>query len=279
MDFNRCFQSLDISLALHYGLGMGAKRYALVGQNIDNSLSPKLMNAAFKARGLEAEYVLRPTEPEDLDEVIDELRTGDWAGLNITRPYKCDFFTWVDLPSDNAGRAKAVNTLWLQEGQIHGALTDVQGVLEPLIRAGFAGGGEGLILGAGGAARAAALALSKMGTKVHLAARRPEQAQALCGELLLEKTGEVLDLNDAQQIETILPQIDSLIQATPLGMQNEAHVFDFGPIKESCIAFEMVYAPAETPFIKSAQEKGLSSVKGLEMLEEQGEAAIKLWVG
>lgn len=279
MDFNRCLWPLDISLALHYGLGMAAQRYALVGQNIDNSLSPKLMNAAFKARGLEAEYVLRPTEPEDLDEVIDELRTGAWAGLNITRPYKCDFFTWVDLPSDNAARAKAVNTLWLQEGQIHGALTDVQGVLEPLIRAGFGGGGEGLILGAGGAARAAALALSKMGTKVHLAARRSEQAQALCGELLLEKTGEVLDLNDAQQIEKILPQIDSLIQATPLGMLNEAHVFDFGPIKESCIAFEMVYAPAETPFIKSAQEMALSSVKGLDMLEEQGEAAIKLWVG
>jgi shikimate dehydrogenase len=266
-------------LGLHYGLAMAAKRYALVGENIDNSLSPKLMNAAFKARGIDAEYVLRPTLPEDLDEVIDELRTGEWAGLNITRPYKCDFFTLVDMPLENASRAKAVNTLWLRHGQTHGALTDVQGVIEPLIRAGFGGGGEGLILGAGGAARAAALALSKMGTKVHVAARRIEQAQELFKDLLLVKTGEVLDLNDAQQIEKLLPQIDGLIQATPLGMQGEAHVFDFGPIKPSCIAFEMVYAPAETSFIKSAQEKGLRCVKGLEMLEEQGEAALGLWVG
>ena len=266
-------------MGLHYGLAMAAKRYALVGENIDNSLSPKLMNAAFKARGIDAEYVLRPTSLEDLDEVIDELRTGAWAGLNITRPYKCDFVPFVDVPKPDVLRAKAVNTLWLQESQINGALTDVQGVLEPLIRAGFGGGGEGLILGAGGAARAAAIALSKMGTKVHLAARRPEQAQALFKELLLEKTGDVFDLNDAQQIEKVLPQIDTLIQATPLGMQNEAYVFDFAPIKPSCIAFEMVYTPAETPFVLSAQEKGLSCVKGLEMLEEQGEAALGLWVG
>lgn len=253
-------------------------RYALVGSPIDRSPSPAMHNAGFAAIGLEARYELRPTAVEDAETVLDELRAGLWQGVNVTTPLKTVLAPHIQILSDHAARAGAVNTLWLEADQIAGALTDVAGVAAPLRAVGLASG-AGLVLGAGGAARAAVLALEELGLSVHVAAREQKRAALLLDELRPKPSGSALALSDWAAFERLFGSLAVIVQATPVGRAGERHHLPWSLAPEEAVAFEMVYAPSRTPFVADAEQAGCRAVLGREMLVAQGAASFELWTG
>ncbi len=253
-------------------------KYGLIGNPIDESPSPLMHNAAFEAMGMNAEYMLRPTIAEDAEAVCSEIQYGKWLGLNVTTPMKTVMASMVTLEG-HAKKAGAVNTLWRYGADIHGALTDVDGIMKPLQQRNIVPGGHGLILGAGGAARAAAIALDELGQHVHVAARNPDKARDFLGSIKVEHPGESMALSNQSALSAALSQASVIIQATPVGKAGEKHDLDWSAVKEETIAFEMVYKPQQTPFLADAQKANCRVVEGWEMLLFQGAASLKIWTG
>ncbi len=253
--------------------------YALIGETIEHSLSPAMMNAAFKALGLNAAYKLRPTTIETVAQALAEMRNGKWAGINVTMPLKTVVAKMVVLEG-HAERAQSVNTLSRYGGEIHGALTDVDGVVEPLKAAGFDGTQHSaLIIGGGGAARAAAVALDSLGACVHVATRNPAKAVEFLETLKLTNPGRTCALSDQRSLADIMRGSKAIIQATPVGVKGENHAMPWDAVSEKTIAFDMVYKPLMTPFLKEAQGAGCTLIEGWKMLLAQGAASLKIWTG
>jgi shikimate dehydrogenase len=253
-------------------------RYALIGSPIDRSPSPAMHNAAFDALGIDARYELRPTEVGQAESVVDELVTGMWKGVNVTTPLKTVLAPHAQRLSDRAARAGAVNTLWVEAGVLHGDLTDVIGVVEPLRSIGLRGK-TGLVLGAGGAARAAALALEQLGLVVHVAARGRDRAEQLLSDLRVALPGSAMALSDSRGLERIVGSLATIVQATPVGRDGDHHDLPWALVPRSVAAFEMVYTPSRTPFVRDAEQAGCQTVLGREMLVAQGAASFELWTG
>ena len=253
-------------------------KYGLIGNPIDQSPSPIMHNAAFEAMSMNAEYLLRSTEPAEAEAVCSEIQYGKWLGLNVTTPMKTTMAAMVTLEG-HAKRAGAVNTLWRYGADIHGALTDVDGIMTPLKQRNIAPGGHGLILGAGGAARAAAIALDELGQHVHVAARNPDKAREFLGAVKVEQPGESMALSNESALSNALSQASVIIQATPVGKANDGHNLNWAAVKKETIAFEMVYKPRQTPFLVEAEKAGCRTVEGWEMLLFQGAASLKIWTG
>ncbi|MEE8408802.1 MAG: shikimate dehydrogenase [Myxococcota bacterium] len=251
--------------------------YGLAGSPIDRSPSPAMHNAAFAALGIDAHYTLRPSGIDDVDTVLAELANGTWKGLNITTPLKAVLAPCVEL-DDVARRARAVNTLWRDGDRVCGTLTDVAGVTEPLRTAAFRGG-VGLIIGAGGAARAAVLALDALGTEVHVAARRGDRAADLLQILQPGKRATAHTLDDAAALAELFGSLNVVVQATPVGTGGDSHALPWEQAGDRLIAFDMVYLPRRTPFLIQAEACGCTTIAGIEMLLAQGAASFTVWTG
>lgn len=252
-------------------------RYALVGDPIALSPSPAMHNAAFAHLGLDAHYELRPTPTHALTGLLDELRAVAWEGLNVTTPLKTLVAPHVEL-DPVAARARAVNTLYRREGAWRGALTDVEGVRAPLEALGVQGG-TGLILGAGGATRAAVLALEALGCRVVVAARRIGEAIPLLEDLAPKHGYQALDLNDSAALTALWPILGVVVQATPVGKAGDRLALPWSHSAPELVAFEMLYRPLWTPFLLDAREHGARLVHGWQMLLHQGVPAFELWTG
>lgn len=272
------------------------QRYGLVGFPIDKSPSPAMHNAAFAHLGINATYELRPTTPETAAQVLAELQTGVWNGLNVTTPLKT-FFAPSVQSNQTAQRAGAVNTLWRDPaGLWHGALTDVEGIRLPIahrlamhaatVRTSIQSKSRShqspahaLILGAGGATRAAIIALEQIGVQqIHLAARRPNEAQQVADIISPRHRGRLISLDDRDALRTLFPDLHILVQATPVGRNQDRHVLPWENIGPQLIAFDMLYFPRITPFLDDARQAGAAAcIEGWEMLLEQGAAAFTLW--
>ena len=252
--------------------------YALVGSPIDQSPSPAMHNAAFESLKMNAGYKLRPADLETAELVLAEIKHGKWAGINITTPLKAVLAPMVQLQG-HAIKANAVNTLWRYGSEIHGALTDVDGIITPLREVGFGEKKSALILGAGGAARAAAIALDHFGSKIHIAARNPHKAAEFLENTEVENAGTSGALKDTSYLEGLMATVDCIIQATPVGSNNDSHTLPWSAAKSELIAFDMVYKPVETPFLAEAKKAGCTTIPGWKMLLAQGAAALKIWTG
>lgn len=253
-------------------------RFALAGSPIAHSRSPVMHQAAFRALGIDATYELRVTEAEAVPALLYELQRGVWKGVNVTTPLKTEVARHC-LCDDSAARAGAVNTVWLAGESLCATLTDVDGVREPLVSRKVTFSrvvGEAVIVGAGGASRAAALALAGMGARVSVAARDVTKAQAVIDILHEHERGEAMPLARLAA-PGALRDVRVLVQATPLGRQGES--LALGWEGTSLVAFEMLYTPRETPFLASAKAAGCVVVEGWEMLLAQGARAFELWLG
>jgi len=263
----------------------GEKRaaFALIGKPIDRSPSPQMHNASFSALEFAGDYCLRPTTEDGVAAVVGELRVGTWAGLNVTTPLKTIMATHMDRLVGYAARAKAVNTVWLDSGALCGALTDVDGVREPLAAA--SAGGEGLVIGSGGAARAAMLALEGICSTVNVAARRPDAAASVLSDLRLSNPGLIIDLGNDKALGSVFSRAGVIVQATPVGRNGERHCLPWQRIshgdspQQSPVAFEMLYLPRETPFLAEARAAGCTAIEGWEMLLSQGVVAQRFFTG
>jgi shikimate dehydrogenase len=244
-----------------------------------------MQQAAFDALGIPARYLLWETPPDALAERVASLRPPDVLGANVTIPHKTAVVPLLDALAPSALQAGgAVNTIVRDaNGRLTGHNTDVTGVLRVLDAHGAGDAGQSaLILGAGGAARAAWAAAYERRMTLRVAARNPVAAREASNTLGLSST-ETIPLDAPNELAKALAASSILINATPVGMGDPlasplpAELLAHLP--PTALVFDMVYAPPETALLRMAQARGLRVAMGLEMLLEQGAAAFELWTG
>jgi 3-dehydroquinate dehydratase/shikimate dehydrogenase len=244
-----------------------AALYGVVGNPISHSLSPVMHNAGFAALGLNAVYV--PLHAADVDDFVAFARSTNMRGASITAPFKVAMLNKVDDTDPVARRVGAVNTLIVRDGRWIGANSDVEGFLAPLTGRMALKGTRASVLGAGGAARAVAVALVSQGAAVTICARRREAAQ------------EVARLSDATA-GAWPPRPgswDVLVNTTSCGSGGPDDDPMSGVALDGEIVFDLVYVPAETPLIRHARAEGCLTIGGIEMLVAQAERQFELWTG
>ena len=255
---------------------MTSKSYAeVIGDPIGHSLSPNIHGFWLKALGVEAEYRRRKLGRAELPAYVAERRAdADWRGSNVTMPLKLDAIGLADGAADWAVAAGAANVLMPRDGKLIAANTDVGAIAALLsqLHQAKARMGSVILLGNGGAARAALVALKLVGlTNVRIQARDLSEARKLAVEFGLEVAPELF---------TAPIVSDGLINATPLGMPGRDCLnCDLAKMPAGGWVFDMVTDPGETPLIEAAQAKGLTTVNGLQMLVEQAATSFKLFFG
>ena len=247
--------------------------FGIIGHPLGHTLSPLLHNWGFQRLGVKAAYMAFPTPPERLEAFIQAVRTLPMAGLSVTIPHKEAVMGLVDTVSDLARRTGAVNTLVWEDGRLVGHNTDVEGFLAPL-RAHGRTPDTALVLGAGGAAKAVLAGLLEIGVgNVTVTNRHFERATALAGQFGANAVvWERRDTVDAQLV----------VNTTPMGMAGKA--VDASPMPDSFwapdhLAYDLVYNPRETIFLRQAKAAGAGAIDGLSMFAAQGAAQFKLWTG
>ena len=278
-------------------------RLGLIGYPLGHSLSPRIHTAALRALGLEGEYRLYPVPPraertpgdseaefETLADLLQQMRAGELHGLNVTISYKQTVIPLLDDLTGAARAVGAVNTIFVQGGRLIGDNTDAPGFWADLTRfledAGRDPGGSALILGAGGSARAVAYALLTHGYEVFVAARRLEQAAALCASLSAVRGRSSplkLTVSAIRNLQSAIKnQKYIIINATPLGMSPHIAASPWPaalPFQPGVAVYDLVYNPAETSLVRLARAAGLPATTGLGMLIEQAALAFERWTG
>jgi shikimate dehydrogenase len=263
----------------------------LTGYPLEHSLSPEIYRAALNYCDLEGSYSLFPLLPngsQGLKILLDRVRSGEIAGLNVTIPYKQTVIPLLDELTPTAKTIGAVNTIFSQNDNLTGDNTDAHGFLVDLhkfLTMNTSGQEEcknALVLGAGGAARAVTYALINDGWKISLAARRPEQAQAFITQFQ-DQNSRITSIDyDANAFQSIAPAPCLVINTTPVGMSpnHEISPWPMGlPLPHRAAFYDLIYNPHVTKFIFNAREAGLRASTGLGMLVEQAALAFEIWTG
>lgn len=269
-----------------------ARRFGLIGHPVGHSVSPAMMRAAFEALGLPHTYdAVDVPDSEALARCAAALRTGERAGLNVTIPHKRAAVALADEVAESAARAGAANVLAAgQDGRIRAENTDAAAivrVLDPLLAARR----WAVIVGSGGAARAALLACEALGFRgVEITSRSwrtPEDAWERGAALPAIRPTVQLEPWVTEWAEPSLlggREADLVVQATSAGMSGAAPGDEvaarirWDALPPRTVAFDVVYRPRRTPFLEAAQAHGLVTVDGLGMLVEQAALALALWL-
>ena len=250
----------------------------LIGQPVGHSVSPAMQNAGFRSVGLDWSYELLETTPAELAGAVAGLRADDCAGANVTIPHKQAIVERLDGVTPRARAIAAVNTVVKKDGKLIGDNTDGYGFAQGLREASVDPHNKRVaILGAGGAARAAAVTLAEAGAeRITLLNRSMPRVQALAEFLRASFPAVAIGVND----ESALSAAQLIVNATPVGMWPYE---DESPLRSAfpagAVAIELVYRPLETRFLRQAAQAGAQTVDGLGMLVHQGAAAFKLWTG
>lgn len=241
--------------------------FAVLGDPVGHSLSPRMQSAAFLAAGLPHRYrAVRVPEPE-FDEAAAHLANLGYRGLNVTVPLKEAAFRWTSTGDEMTRRIRAANTLRL--GQLESINTDAPGILD-VMRDFATGEGPVLVLGAGGSARAALIALASIHRKTALWNRTVERAQRLVDELQIPV--EVLD-------EPVAQGYAALLNTTSAGLKGERIGIDWSQAVPGALAFDFAYGSGPTPFMAEASRSGLRAIDGRALLVAQGARSFEWWLG
>jgi shikimate dehydrogenase len=248
----------------------------VIGWPVDGSLSPVIHNAAFEALGLDWAYMPLAVPPGRVREAVAGLRALGFAGANVTMPHKTEVARAVDVLTEDARLLDAANTITIGADVIEGANTDAPG-FERFLRldAGFdPGGRRALVFGAGGAARACALALGRAGlAELVVAVREPARGVALT-RLFRELPTDVRVVPIAAATSE---RADLVVNATPLGGAGES--LPHPPLGQGVLVVDLLYRPALTPLLASAREAGAVAFGGLGLLLHQAALSFELWTG
>jgi shikimate dehydrogenase len=250
----------------------GATRaVGIIGDPVGHSRSPAMHNAAFDALGLDWVYVAFPVARGHGAAAVRAVTTLGLAGLNVTMPHKADAAAACDDLAPEAAALGAVNTVVNADGTLAGHSTDGDGFLRAVEDEGVKVAGLGvLVIGAGGAARAIAHALGRVGAHVTVAARRPDAARSAAS---LAPDGDAVGFDGI-----VVEGFDLIVNATPLGMDGEAPPFDVAKLHPGQFVYDAVY-PVETPLLREARARGVRATGGLGMLVHQGALSFSLWTG
>ena len=262
-----------------------AGKLGIFGYPIGHSLSPAFQQAALDHHEIDARYEAWETHPSDLGAAVARLRGGEYLGANVTVPHKVEVMAHLDEVDELARLIGAVNTVVKRGDRLEGHNTDAGGFVEALRRQGGfdPGGKRALLLGAGGAARAAAFALVREGASgLVIANRTLERAAALAEELGGGVRGvTAISLRDAAAIGEAAATADLVVNSTTVGMSHTPEQRESplppGILGHGCVVYDMVYNPALTPLLAQAERAGATAVGGLSMLIHQGAAAFELW--
>ena len=231
------------------------KTFGLLGWPIAHSLSPGIHYAAFEQAGLDWEYVLWPTKPEDLQQAMANFRLQKYSGANITIPHKETVISCLDGLTPRAEAIGAVNTLFWDGDKLMGDNTDVDGFLEDLCEKKIKLQNKSvLILGAGGSSKAIQYALKKAGARVKTWTRKEGPFPSL------QEEGEA--------------EISLIVHCTP-GL--DAEVLDKIRFNPGQVLYDLVYIPKITPLMQRALECGAKAFNGKGMLEKQAALSFEIW--
>lgn len=273
-------------------IGKGTKVYGVIGWPVTQSMSPRVHNAGFEAVGWDGVYLPLPVvadtdDPDGSDAsfkatVGSFLGTGWFCGASVTIPHKVRALAAGDVASDEALRVGAANTLVVGD-RVEALNTDVAGIAGPLGSGRF---GEGrfetvVVCGAGGAARAAVVALGERAGRVVVLSRRREQAEAVCDGVAHARAGLLG--------EDVGVPVDLVVNCTPVGMAGGPDpegsavdvdaLFAAGRVSRETVFFDTVYNPIETPMLRAAKRHGCRTIDGVEMFVRQAAAQFELWTG
>src|SRR5271166_4155135 len=243
--------------------------YGVAGDPVEHSLSPVMMNAAFRREAVNGVYLsLHARSLKDLLACVQDIPI---RGLSITMPYKQEIVEELENSDPLTRQIGACNTVVRSlEGKLYGFNTDVAGIVVPLEQRIHLTGARILVVGAGGVARAAAFGLKAKGAEVFITNRTPEKAQTLARQAKVKYL---------KRAEIAKQSFDVIINATPVGMGGNK----LSPLEEKELntkyVFDLVYVPAETKLIKMARAKGLQVIPGLEMFVQQGARQFEIWTG
>jgi shikimate dehydrogenase len=262
--------------------------YAVLGWPVAHSRSPAMHGAAFAALGLDALYVPLAVPPERLPELVLALRARGVRGFNVTLPHKAAIIPLLDGITPAARAVAAVNTVIARDGKLIGDNTDAEGLARSLRAADVVlTGANVVVLGAGGAARAAVYGLAQAGAaRIAIAARRMAEAEQLARELAPACGSTTLRaLALGGELSPELSRCTLLVQSTSatLGDTDQARAFGAAlpleALPPSAAVIDLVYKPLETSVLRAAKARGLKTVDGLGMLLHQGALALELWTG
>lgn len=255
----------------------------LLGHPVGHSLSPRLQNAAFRHHGLGLRYLALDIPPQQLPVTVSHMRNLAIRGANVTIPHKETVLALIDSVTPEAAAVGAVNTIVNDEGMLRGHNTDIAGfglALRTLLPAGAAGL-TCLVVGAGGAAKAAvASLLVDCPEKVWVANRTPERAAALCASL--EKgTGETCVSLALDQAQSLVGSVDLFVNASAVGLLDSVKDFPLSvdTLHSGQVVIDVVYGTKPTPLVLSARERGALAIDGIEMLVQQAARSYQLWTG
>ena len=225
-----------------------------------------MQNAAFRALGLDWTYEILDVPASELRAAVARLRHPDNAGANVTIPHKQAVIEHLDVVADEALRSRAVNTIVNDDGKLLGHNTDIAAMARAARDVGIeASGAHAVILGAGGAARAAAQALR--GAHLTFVVRRADS----------DVPGRTLAWGSAAASSAVR-SADLLVNATPLG-RNEEMPLRPAALPRAGAVIDVVYVTGGTPLVRKARSLGLRAVDGWDILLWQGAAAFELWTG
>ena len=245
--------------------------YGLIGSPVEHSVSPPMHEAAYEALGLDARYVTFEPSSEQLDTALEGASALGVRGLNVTIPFKEDVLDVVE-PDSLAERIGAVNTIDFED-EPTGHNTDAAGVTRAFQRHDVELSGTAVVVGAGGAGRAAAFALADEGMSVHIANRTVSRATALATEVP-DAAGYGLD-----ELAELVPDADVLVNATSVGMESDETPVPKRHLHEGLAVLDAVYAPLETRLLREADAAGATTIDGAWMLLFQGVEAFEIWTG
>jgi shikimate dehydrogenase len=239
----------------------------LLGSGISYSRSPAMHNAAFRALDMDWTYELLDIPADQLRAAVERLRAPDVAGANVTIPHKQAVMDHLDTIAPEAVKARAVNTIVNDGGRLGGFNTDIAAIRMAVEEAGVEPSeANAVILGAGGGARAAAVAME--GAHLTFVARRPSEADV---------PGQVVAWDDPS-VPGLTRAADLLVNATPLGRREEMPLRPAALPKEGAV-LDLVYVTGGTPLIRKARSLGLRAIDGWEVLLGQGSLSFLMWTG
>ena len=246
------------------------RKYIVIGNPIEHSLSPKLHNYWFEKNSIDANYSKRKIDKNEIQKVISEIRDKKLDGINVTVPFKSDVIPFLDMLSEESKITQSVNTIYTNNGKLIGHNTDIKGFELSLEETQFNLKDKKIfILGAGGVVPSIIYALEKSGvSKIIVSNRTKQRAEDL--KKNFPKTN-VVDWGNQ-------PEFDMIINATSLGLNKEDDIgLNFKDMNKEKLFYDVIYNPKETNFLRTGKSLGCQVCNGKMMFIYQAYEAFKLW--
>ena len=246
------------------------KKYLVIGNPIEHSLSPKLHNHWIKENNIDAVYDKMQLNETDIERIISEVKNGKINGINVTVPYKKSVILFLDLLTPLANEAQSVNTIFKRDNKVVGDNTDIGGFEESLKYINYnVRNKKVFVLGAGGVAPSIIVALKRLGAaKIILSNRTKEKAESI------KKIFSDLEIIDWGET----PDFNMIINATSLGLKNDDEIkLNYADIGSNKLFYDVIYNPSKTKFLSKAKQFGNQIENGKMMFIYQAQLTFKIW--